>query len=155
METFVELLVLKKEDHLYFSLSVILFEILANDCSLTPMFYLQPWRPYFFIDGYIIHKLQSTHPKDHSYQVWLNYVQWFSRRISKCKKLTNGRKDDERNVMAKAHPDFQSGELKRGFQSNFCRISRIFPHLPSKRTGGVSDHRNPPGSANGYLLIYC
>jgi hypothetical protein len=35
METFVELLMLKKEDHLYFSLSVILFEILANDCSLT------------------------------------------------------------------------------------------------------------------------
>ena len=43
METFVELLMLKKEDHLYFSLSVILFEILAND--------------RFFIDGYIIHKL--------------------------------------------------------------------------------------------------
>ena len=39
METFVELLMLKKEDHLYVSLSVILFEILANDCSLTPMFY--------------------------------------------------------------------------------------------------------------------
>ena len=39
METFVELLMLKKEDHLDFSLSVILFEILANDCSLTPMFY--------------------------------------------------------------------------------------------------------------------
>ena len=39
MATFVELLMLKKEDHLYFSLSVILFEILANDCSLTPMFY--------------------------------------------------------------------------------------------------------------------
>jgi hypothetical protein len=39
METFVELLMLKKEDHLYFSLYVILFEILANDCSLTPMFY--------------------------------------------------------------------------------------------------------------------
>jgi hypothetical protein len=39
METFVELLMLKKEDHLYFSLSVILFEILVNDCSLTPMFY--------------------------------------------------------------------------------------------------------------------
>ena len=39
METFVELLMLKKEDHLYFSLSVILFEILANDCSMTPMFY--------------------------------------------------------------------------------------------------------------------
>jgi hypothetical protein len=36
---FVELLMLKKEDHLYFSLSVILFEILANDCSMTPMFY--------------------------------------------------------------------------------------------------------------------
>jgi hypothetical protein len=32
METFVELLMLKKEDHLYFSLYVILFEILANDC---------------------------------------------------------------------------------------------------------------------------
>jgi hypothetical protein len=31
METFVELLMLKKEDHLYFSLSVVLFEILAND----------------------------------------------------------------------------------------------------------------------------
>ena len=40
METFVELLMLKKKDHLYFSLYVILFEILANDCSLTPMFYL-------------------------------------------------------------------------------------------------------------------
>ena len=40
METFVKLLMLKKEDHLYFSLYVILFEILANDCSLTPMFYL-------------------------------------------------------------------------------------------------------------------
>jgi hypothetical protein len=39
METFVKLLMLKKEDHLYFSLYVILFEILANDCSLTPMFY--------------------------------------------------------------------------------------------------------------------
>ena len=41
METFVELLMLKKEDHLYFSLYmyVILFEILSNDCSLTPMFY--------------------------------------------------------------------------------------------------------------------
>ena len=36
METFVELLMLKKEDHNYFSLFVILFEILANDCSLTP-----------------------------------------------------------------------------------------------------------------------
>ena len=36
METFVELLMLKKEDHLYFSLYVILFEILTNDCSLTP-----------------------------------------------------------------------------------------------------------------------
>jgi hypothetical protein len=39
MEICVELLMLKKEDHLYFSLSVILFEILANDCSLTTMFY--------------------------------------------------------------------------------------------------------------------
>jgi hypothetical protein len=37
--TVVELLMLKKEDHLYFSLYVILFEILANDCSLTPMLY--------------------------------------------------------------------------------------------------------------------
>jgi hypothetical protein len=57
METFVEHLMLKKEDHLYFFLSVILFEILANDCSLTPMFYFEPCRPCFFIDGYIIHKL--------------------------------------------------------------------------------------------------
>ena len=35
---------------------------------------------------------------DHSYQVWLNYVQWFSRRISKCKKLTtdDGRTEGRR-----------------------------------------------------------
>jgi hypothetical protein len=39
METFVELLMMKKEDHLYFSLYVILFEILANDSSLASMFY--------------------------------------------------------------------------------------------------------------------
>ena len=26
--------------------------------------------------------------------------------LAQCKKLTDGRKDDERNVMAKAHPDF-------------------------------------------------
>ena len=39
METFVELLMLKEENHLYFSLSVIPFEILANNCSLTAMFY--------------------------------------------------------------------------------------------------------------------
>jgi hypothetical protein len=39
LRTIKELLMLKKEDHLYFSLYVILFEILANDCSLTPMFY--------------------------------------------------------------------------------------------------------------------
>jgi hypothetical protein len=40
------------------------------------------------------------------YLTWLNYVQWFSRRISKCKKLTDGRRtDDERNVMAKVHSD--------------------------------------------------
>jgi hypothetical protein len=36
METFVELLMLEKEDHLYFSLYVILFEILANDCNFPP-----------------------------------------------------------------------------------------------------------------------
>ena len=36
METFVEFLMLKKEDHLYFSLYVILFEILANNWMFDP-----------------------------------------------------------------------------------------------------------------------
>jgi hypothetical protein len=40
---------------------------------------------------------------EHLWQVWLKSVQRFQRRRFKCEKLTNGRTDDGRLPMTKAH----------------------------------------------------
>jgi hypothetical protein len=40
---------------------------------------------------------------EHFWQVWFNSVQWFQRRRFKCEKLTDGRTDNGRLPMTKAH----------------------------------------------------
>ena len=107
METFLELLILKKEGRLHFPLSAIVFEIL-----ISQKLQFDPYVLFLAMAAMLFHRRIYNSQTivytlyGFSYQVWLNYVQWFSRRISKCKKLTDGRRDDERNVVAKAHPDF-------------------------------------------------
>ena len=74
-----------------------------------------PWRPCLMAVGHQSNNTWSAPHKEHLCHVWFKSTQRFLRRRSKCKKFTtdDGRTDDRRKVMAKAHPGLWPGELKR------------------------------------------
>jgi hypothetical protein len=60
--------------------------------------------------GAVGHNFEMELPKDYPCQVWFISVQGFQRRRFKCENLrrtTDGRTDDGRQVMARAHLAFR------------------------------------------------
>ena len=62
-----------------------------------------PWQPCWISNQHQKHKSGRGPSSEHFWQVWLISVQRFQRRRFKCEKLTDGRTDDGRLPMTKAH----------------------------------------------------
>ena len=62
-----------------------------------------PWQPCWISNQHQKHKSGRGPSSEHFWQVWLISVQRFQRRRFKCEKLTDGRTDDRRLPMTKAH----------------------------------------------------
>ena len=62
-----------------------------------------PWQPCWISNQHQKHKSGRGPSNGHFWQVWLKSVQRFQRRRFKCEKLTDGRTDDGRLRMTKAH----------------------------------------------------
>ena len=66
----------------------------------------RPWRPCLLTDRDEMSNLYEGPHIDASCQVWFHLAKRFQRRRLKCEKLTDGRTDDGRQVMTKAHMTF-------------------------------------------------
>ena len=61
------------------------------------------WQPCWISNQHQKQKFGRGPSSEHFWQVWLISVQRFQRRRFKCEKLTDGRTDDGRLPMTKAH----------------------------------------------------
>ena len=66
----------------------------------------RPQWPCLLTDRDEMRKLYKGPYIEASCQVWFHLAQWFQRRRLKCEKFTDGRTDDGRQVMTKAHMAF-------------------------------------------------
>ena len=79
-----------------------------------------PWQPCWISNQHQKHKSGRGPSSEHFWQVWLISVQRFQRRRFKYEKLTDGRTDDGRLPMTKAHMAIWPGELKITGKVNSC-----------------------------------
>ena len=83
-------------------------------------YHIWAWQPSWLTDRDHFSNLSFPHPKEAPYEIWAKLAQRLQRR-SRLKMLTDGRTDDGRKVITRAHPEQSSGELK----SDWC-VTVIF-----------------------------
>ena len=74
-------------------------------------YHIWTWRPSWSMDRNHFSNFSFPHPKEAPYEIWAKLAQRLQRR-SRLKMLMDGRTDNGRKVIAIAHPEQSSGELK-------------------------------------------
>ena len=92
-----------------------------------------PWQPCWISNQHQKHKAGRGPSSEHFWQVWLISVQRFQRRRFKCEKLTDGRTDDGRLPMTKAH--LWPGELKK--KSIFKKFQKVSQKILNFHNTGI------------------